>query len=180
MPVLNDPKREKFAQLVARGIPATEAYERAGYQRNSGNAANMRKRPEINKRIDEIQSGMAESNQQALDDYLRDNGIDYAFMIKHMLDIAMRAKEAGKYGDAAAALKDVSRELFGMFTDKKTVTVEKNVTNTSATLSVQDLTGAFKQLTQAFDGPTLEGVAIRIDEPRALIPSGTEPSGVNQ
>ncbi len=36
MPVLKNSRHERFAQNVAKGMSATEAYEKAGYKPNDG------------------------------------------------------------------------------------------------------------------------------------------------
>ena len=54
MPVLENPKHERFAQALAAGKTAVDAYEVAGYRRNRGHAATLRKNPKLLKRVDEI------------------------------------------------------------------------------------------------------------------------------
>jgi hypothetical protein len=55
MPVLRDPKREKFAQLVASGVPTQPAYTQAGYIAPQ-NAPRLRNHPLVAKRIEELQT----------------------------------------------------------------------------------------------------------------------------
>jgi hypothetical protein len=55
MPVLRDPKREKFAQLVASGVPTQPAYTQAGYIAPQ-NAPRLRNDPAVAKRIEELQA----------------------------------------------------------------------------------------------------------------------------
>ena len=54
MPTLRNPRRERFAQLLASGKSATDAYELAGYKRNSSNGSAMARTPEIKDRAMEI------------------------------------------------------------------------------------------------------------------------------
>jgi phage terminase small subunit len=42
MPILSNSRQEKFAQALAEGKSATEAYELAGYTPDDGNAARMK------------------------------------------------------------------------------------------------------------------------------------------
>jgi phage terminase small subunit len=42
MPLLDNPKYELFAQGLAEGRTADEAYKRAGYKPNRGNAATLK------------------------------------------------------------------------------------------------------------------------------------------
>lgn len=54
MPVLPNPKHETFAQEVAKGKSADEAYVLAGYKRHDGNAARLRGNERVQARVDEI------------------------------------------------------------------------------------------------------------------------------
>jgi hypothetical protein len=51
MPMLKNPRHERFAQLLASGKNATDAYELAGYKRNGGNGPAMARTPEIKDRL---------------------------------------------------------------------------------------------------------------------------------
>lgn len=174
MPVLRDPKREKFAQLLARGLGATEAYERAGYHRNSGNAATMRKRKDVQERVDEIQKGFAQSSKQALKDYLDDSGVDEAYIIKQLIDVGQEAKKAGKFTDAINAFKEVGKECFHMFLDKKNQNSEDNDVQPKGPLAVQDFSAVLGKLTQAFERPSLDGTFVRIDDTGTFVPVGNK------
>src|SRR5215472_32721 len=44
MPVLSNPRHERFAQLLAQGKSAVGAYEQAGYRRDDGNAVRLTKK----------------------------------------------------------------------------------------------------------------------------------------
>jgi phage terminase small subunit len=57
MPQLSDPKRERFAQLIAKGVQQIQAYHEAGFRDVSqpGNAAfKLRNKPDVAERVDEI------------------------------------------------------------------------------------------------------------------------------
>ncbi len=60
MPVLKNARHEKFAQNLAKGMSATEAYEKAGYKANGPNAGRMTKNDEIVERVAELQNRAAE------------------------------------------------------------------------------------------------------------------------
>lgn len=64
MPVLPNPRHEKFAQALAEGKTADEAYALAGYKPNRGNAARMKANESIMKRVDEI---TAKVNERVMD-----------------------------------------------------------------------------------------------------------------
>lgn len=54
MTALGNPRHEAFAQGVAKGMTADEAYTAAGYKPNRGNAARMKANESILARIDEL------------------------------------------------------------------------------------------------------------------------------
>lgn len=57
MPVLDNHRRELFAQLLFQGYSAVKAYEKAGYKRHDGNACTLAKHPEVLARLEEIRGG---------------------------------------------------------------------------------------------------------------------------
>lgn len=60
MSILPNPRHEKFAQALAKGKTADEAYQDAGYKPNRGNAARMKANESIAARVDEITSKVSE------------------------------------------------------------------------------------------------------------------------
>ena len=60
MPVLANAKHERFAQEIATGATATEAYVTAGYKADDGNASKLANRPELVARVQEITGAAAE------------------------------------------------------------------------------------------------------------------------
>lgn len=54
MPVLPNAKHERFAQELAKGKSATEAYVLAGYKANDGNAATLKGNQSISERVTEL------------------------------------------------------------------------------------------------------------------------------
>lgn len=54
MPVLENAKHEQFAQAIARGETAVDAYENLGYKRNHGNAVRLKNSEKMRRRIAEI------------------------------------------------------------------------------------------------------------------------------
>lgn len=166
MAVLRDPKKEKFAQLIARGINVSKAYMQAGYKPNSGNAATMRKREDISLRIAEIQEQLRSNNEQELDDYLSDTGLNPTYIIRQVLETAHAAKEAGKFDAALNGFTKVGAELFGLFQQTKHIQVDSQhvgISHNSATISVQNVAGALAQLTKGIDSLQIEGTATPIN-----------------
>ena len=60
MPVLSNPKHERFAQELAKGKPASVAYVLAGYKANDGNAATLKGNQRVLERVDELVNAVAE------------------------------------------------------------------------------------------------------------------------
>jgi hypothetical protein len=96
MPMLKNSRRERFAQLLAGGKTAIDAYDQAGYRRNDGNAAAMAKKEEIKSRVMEI-NGLAA--QRA--------AITKEKLIEWADEIRREARERGQYSAAIAALKEI-------------------------------------------------------------------------
>jgi phage terminase small subunit len=59
MPVLSNPRHERFAQELAKGKTATEAYVLAGYKPNDGNAATLKGNQRVIARLAELQERTA-------------------------------------------------------------------------------------------------------------------------
>lgn len=59
MPVLKNSRHERFAQELASGKTATEAFRIAGYRPNDGNCGRLKKKEQISTRVAEILDGAA-------------------------------------------------------------------------------------------------------------------------
>ncbi|UXT27223.1 hypothetical protein [Agrobacterium tumefaciens] len=59
MPVLKNARHETFAQGLAKGQTADEAYQKAGFKPNRGNAATLKANQSILDRVSEIQGKAA-------------------------------------------------------------------------------------------------------------------------
>jgi len=59
VPTLQNPRHEKFAQELAAGHSAAEAYTRAGYEPNYGNCIRLKGNERVAARVAEIQYGGA-------------------------------------------------------------------------------------------------------------------------
>jgi phage terminase small subunit len=73
MPILENPRHELFAQAVAKGSSASEAYASAGYGADDGNAARLKSDEAVTARIEEL-----------LQDAARVAGIDTVRTIKEL------------------------------------------------------------------------------------------------
>lgn len=72
MPALANPKHERFAQELAKGRTADEAYVTAGYKANRHNAAALARKEHISTRVAEIQERGAIRAEITVADLTRD------------------------------------------------------------------------------------------------------------
>ena len=112
MPILKNPKHERFAQALAKGEPASAAYVLAGYVANDGNAIRLKGNERISARVEEILGKAAQRTE-----------VTVASITDRLLRIADKA-EAEKLGAsgmsvARAALMDVAK-LNGLVIDRTT------------------------------------------------------------
>ena len=54
MPILKNPRHERFCQALAKGETADQAYVTAGYKENRGNAARLKAKQNVLNRVAEI------------------------------------------------------------------------------------------------------------------------------
>jgi phage terminase small subunit len=69
---LANQRHERFAQALAQGKTATEAYVLAGYKANDGNASRMKGNERISARVQEIVGRAAERAEVSLERVLRE------------------------------------------------------------------------------------------------------------
>lgn len=60
MGILKNPKHERFAQLLAKGSTADDAYVGAGFSANRGNATRLKANESVEKRVQELMVAGAE------------------------------------------------------------------------------------------------------------------------
>lgn len=60
MPILSNPKHERFAQALAAGESASAAYVTAGYAANEGNAGRLNRNEQVQARVSELLNKAAE------------------------------------------------------------------------------------------------------------------------
>jgi hypothetical protein len=104
VPILPNPRHEKFAQALAEGQSATEAYGFAGYAPN-GNAARMKGNDRVEERVAELQGQGAKRAVVTLEG-----------LIAEARDIQTKAVAEGKFSAAVSALT-VKAKLAGFLTD---------------------------------------------------------------
>jgi hypothetical protein len=103
MPDRSNQRHERFAQLLAEGLPAAEAHAKAGYKPNRGNAAQLAKHPDVQARLKQINTKAAESA-----------GITLELLLADAKRIQDAAEAKGQYAAAASTLK-LRAELSGNY-----------------------------------------------------------------
>lgn len=109
MPTLSNPKHERFAQELAKGKTADEAYVEAGYTANRGNASRLKANDDVSARVAEIQERAAVRAE-----------ITVAGITERLLKIAEKGEksdEAPMLSVARASLMDAAK-LNGLVVDK--------------------------------------------------------------
>lgn len=106
MPVLDNPRHERFAQEIAKGCSATEAYALAGYKPNQPNAARLISNDMVKARVAELQEAGAKRAEVTIES-----------LIDEAADIQTKAVQAGQHSAAVAALT-AKAKLAGKWIDR--------------------------------------------------------------
>lgn len=107
---LTKPEHERFAQAIARGETLAGAYVSAGYKKNTvnetneKNAARLKKRPDVQERITELQAMVAEKLAEK-------TAIDAAWVLEKAADLHTKAMEAKSYAAAKGALDLIGKHV---------------------------------------------------------------------
>ena len=87
--MLKNPKRERFAQEIAKGTPAATAYVMAGFKPNSGNATNLKADKAIIQRVSEILQHEQRVESKATEKAIEALAIDKAWLMGAMVENAV-------------------------------------------------------------------------------------------
>ena len=132
MPILSNPKHERFAQELAKGKSATEAHEIAGYSSNRGNACTLKQDENIGKRVAEILAARDKMHSAATERATEKLSLTKEWVIAGLMENAQRALQRQSVTDsegnvieyryegsvANRALELLGKEM-GMFIDRK-------------------------------------------------------------
>lgn len=72
VPCLSNPRHELFAQAIAKGLSATDAYRAAGYKPDRKNAARLTTNDDIRTRVDEILAAGAKRAEVTVEQVVRE------------------------------------------------------------------------------------------------------------
>lgn len=130
MAALANRKHELFAQALAKGEPASQAYVSAGYRYNEGNAVRLKGNEKVAARVDELQARAAVR--------VEITAADVVEMLKEDRELARALEQSGSAVSASLGIAKV----LGLLKDK--VEHSGNVTvdhSTAAEAEVQDIFG---------------------------------------
>ena len=117
MPSLDNANHERFAQELAAGKSAVDAYEAAGYRRNRGHASTLRKNPKLLKRVDEILETRGQIQGRGALAAIERIRLTKAAVMDMLLADRELARQKGQASAAIRATELVGVEL-GMFTTR--------------------------------------------------------------
>ncbi len=106
MPALTNPKHEIYAQELAKGKTADEAYALAGYKKSRKNASRLKANEDILDRITQLRHGASKRAE-----------VTIASLMQEASDIQAAAMEAKQLSAASQALT-IKAKLAGLWVDK--------------------------------------------------------------
>jgi phage terminase small subunit len=118
MAILRNPKWERFAQELAGGRTAGQAYEISGFCANPANAWRLHQREEIRRRIDEILDQKQRAADKAVENAAEKAGLDTYWVMRTLRRNSVLAARRGDTAASNRAAELIGRHL-GMFIEKK-------------------------------------------------------------
>jgi hypothetical protein len=116
MPELENPKHEKFAGLLARGVKQGEAYKRSGFAANAGAASRLAQAVRIQDRIADLQreihTKIVETMEQPDENgfkTLAEMGLTIPWVAAKYRHVYEESVEAGSYAAAVSALGNIQK-----------------------------------------------------------------------
>jgi hypothetical protein len=113
MPLLPNPRWEKYCQGIASGLKPGRAAKEAGYSKNGNNQSRLKTLPEIQKRIEELRMAIHEVTIQK-------SGVDKKAVIRSIEQTREAAKAAMQYG-AALKADELLGKTIGMFIERREI-----------------------------------------------------------
>lgn len=91
MPPLPNQRQERFAQELADGKTAIDAYEAAGYKRSAANASHLQSEHKVSQRVAELQEKRAEMARAATEKAVEKLALTKEWVIGRLMANAERA-----------------------------------------------------------------------------------------
>jgi phage terminase small subunit len=118
MPILQNPRHELFAQALAAGQNASQAYEHAGYKPNRGNATALKQNECISMRVSELLDEQQRVIMQSTAKAIEQAAITKTDVIRMLLDDRELARKANQASAAIRADELLGKQM-GMFIDRR-------------------------------------------------------------
>ncbi|GGA64859.1 hypothetical protein [Pelagibacterium lentulum] len=125
MPTLKNAKHEAFAQGLAKGLSASDAYVEAGYKRNRHNAASLSRKQHILTRVAELQAKAVKKVEVTIE--------SLAAEYDEVRAIAIAEKQLGAANQSTAG----KAKLFGLGVENRRMSGSVQI----ITLTAKDLDG---------------------------------------
>ena len=107
MPALKNQRHELFAQALASGKNATDAYELAGYRRSHSNGPALARTEEISARVAQINAEAFEQQRVTTAAAAERSVVTRQSLIEMAKEVYVQARESGQTAAAVAALKEI-------------------------------------------------------------------------
>lgn len=128
MPVLGNPKHERFAQELAKGKTADEAYAAAGYKPDRGNACRLTAKDSVQARVAEIQERAAVRAEVSVAGLTKE--------LQEILALARGGETAGHLNAARQSVMDIAK-LNGLVVDRQALGGDPSGTPVQSELTVK-------------------------------------------
>jgi phage terminase small subunit len=122
MAILRNPRWERFAQELAGGTTAGQAYELAGFSPNPANAWRLHQREEIGRRIDEILDQKQRAADKAVENAAEKAGVDAFWVMRRLRTNSVLAARRGDTAASNRAAELIGKHI-GMFIEKKQIEI---------------------------------------------------------
>lgn len=130
MPILKNPRHERFAQALADGKSQVEAHQLAGYRPNKGTASVLKRHPNISERVQELLAEREQMSREATERATAELALTKADVMRGLLACHDAASAAGQHSAAIRALELLGKQL-GMFVDRKEMRLIRSVSDLS-------------------------------------------------
>jgi hypothetical protein len=134
MPILNNPRHERFANLIVDGNSACSAHKEAGFSGDRRDASRMRQRMDMTARILELTGAREVKLAKATARAVEKHAVTIEGLLEEAADIQSKATEAGNYAAAISALT-AKAKLAGLWVDR---TDNKNRTESRSLVELTD------------------------------------------
>lgn len=106
MPQLSNSKHERFAQEIAQGRSASEAFVLAGYAKNDSNAARLNENERVKARVAELIAERVEINREGINRAVERVQVSVESLLREAEAVRAKALEAGQFAAAISAIKE--------------------------------------------------------------------------